>query len=131
MFRFWIAGILFAAFSTPGEANDVAPALMRSAECMLKVLKSEPGVDQARLGTSNVGWIHPYLEYSASEKTGWVQPTRFEALKPADPSRGPYLFQAVLPGVLPERGKFDLHVTNNVEKRWKRRCGVEVLTLFN
>ena len=98
---------------------------------MLKALKTLPGIQNPRLGiaTSN-GWTHPFLEYQPSEKARWIQPTRFDALKPADVEHGPYSFQAIVPGLMPAgQQRLDLHVTERVVREWKEQCGVRALIL--
>ena len=96
---------------------------------MLKVLRSQPEVKDPKLGiVTSDGWTHPFLEYQPSEKARWIQPTRFEALKVADAERGPYIFQALVPGLMTtvEEG-LDLHVTNKVVARWETECGVHAV----
>ena len=123
----WIA-ITGSASCAP--ISDVPAPLKQAGECMLKVLQSESGVDHARLGISTSDdWAHIFLKYEASEKTRWQQPTRFDALKPADPGHGPYTFQAVLPGLVGPEG-FDLHVTDSLIKKWKDQCGVTAIILM-
>ena len=118
------------ASSADAQTSDVPADLKRSAECMLKALKTVPGVTEPKLGyVTNEGWTHPFLEYSAAEVNSWVQPTRFEAQKS---DTGKYWFLGSLPGVIsPEIGDADIHVTEAVMKKWKAQCNVEVNAMLN
>jgi hypothetical protein len=131
---------VIAAMALPAfvSATAASPALIRTERCMLNVLKTTPGVTEEKLGMSNLGtmtdehgWIHPYLEYRASEKARWTRPTRFDLVKPQDAIRGPYDFESMFPGVfsVEEKGP-DTHVTDVVVRKWKAQCGVHVSILF-
>jgi hypothetical protein len=120
----FLAALSVIAFPARAQANDVPLQLKQTTECMLKVLRTVPGVSEPRIGNSTSdGWTHPYLEYRAAEDSHWEQPTRFDVQKSHD---GRFRFMAVLPGV----GGIDIHVTNNVVKEWKERCGVEAVVLL-
>ena len=106
------------------QAEGVPLPLKQTTECMLRALRTVPGVSEPRIGYSTSdGWTHPYLGYRAAEESHWEQPTRFDAQKSHD---GGFRFMATLPGV----GKFDFHVTNNVVKEWKEVCGIEAVVVL-
>ena len=114
------------AMSAQGQTSDVPPSLKQSADCMLEVLKTVPGVSEPKLGyVTREGWTHPFLEYRAAERTSWVQPTRFEARRSA---RGMW-FQAVLPGVVSPGLGLDIHVTDAVMKKWKTQCHIDAIVI--
>jgi len=96
--------------------GEVPAALLRSANCMLDVLKSTRGVQNPKLGiVTSDGWTHPFLEYDPSERARWIQPTRFEAVQVADIERGPYVFRAIVPGLKTTvEERLDIHVTEKV-----------------
>ena len=71
---------LLLALSAPAhsQTSDPSAHLKQTTECMLKVLKTVPGVSKARQGEfTKAGVTTPFLEYRAEEKARWVQPTRF------------------------------------------------------
>ena|ERR1700723_393968 len=106
------------------ETSEVPLQLKQTAECMLKVLKTVPGVSEPRLdNATSGGWTHPFLEYRAAEGSHWVQPTRFDAQKT---TAGSFSFVGILPGM----GPIDTHVTNVVVEQWKARCGVEAMVIL-
>jgi hypothetical protein len=108
------------------QTPDVPAPLKQSADCMYEVLKAIPGVTEPKLRyVTRDGWTHPILEYRAAERNGWVQPTRFEAMRGDD---GNYWFQGVLPGAIsPDIGHIDIHVTEAVTQKWKTQCNVNVI----
>ena len=109
------------------DAGEVPPALLQKAECMLQVLKTVPGVSNPKLKIeASKEWSYPILSYEPDEKARWIEPTSFYPDKPKDPAHGPYLFEAVVPGVLAEGEKnIDIHVTLAVVDKWRIQCGVE------
>jgi hypothetical protein len=111
--------------SSAGDQTSKVPLpLEQTAECMLKVLKTVPGVSEPRLGNATTGgWTHPFLEYRAAEESRWIQPTRFDVQKPDD---GHILFMGTLPGV----GPLDTHVTDVVVQQWKLQCGVAAIVIL-
>ena len=74
MRRFAIAcAVLSCAVATASAAaslKDVDPQALKAAQCMLAVLKKEPGIDEVKLGAvERKGLVYPYLEYrSAPDK---------------------------------------------------------------
>jgi hypothetical protein len=121
------ACVLFAG--STAASDRVPPPLERTAVCMLQVLEATPGVHNAKLGIStSAGWAHPFLEYEPDEEVRWEQPTRFEALRSSE--HGPYSFEAVMPGIFTPGKPLDLHVTEEVIRRWKVQCGAETDLLF-
>jgi hypothetical protein len=124
----WI-GLMGPASAAPGK--EVPASLKLASECMLTVAKAEPGAEHARSGiATDVDEPYVFVEYEPSEKTRWIQPTRFTSLEPHDPSDGHYTFQALLPGLVGPTG-FDLHVTRKLIEEWKTQCGVTAIMLFN
>lgn len=90
---------------------------------MLSVLKTVPGVSDARLGeTTDDGVALPYVEYRAAEKARWAAPTRF-TLFPA--SKNQIVFQEILPGLVTPGTMPDTHVTDVIVKEWKALCHVD------
>jgi hypothetical protein len=131
--RSFLCAFCAAATQAPSlgaTLDDVPPKLRQQAGCMLDVLKTVPGVSDARLGISqSEGWTHPFLEYRAEEKARWVQPTRFDVQKPKGADNGHYTFIALLPGLVTEGEEVDAHVTREVVVRWREKCGVSAITL--
>ena len=118
----WCALVL-VAFSARAETTGVSRPLKQSTECMLDVIKSVPGVSEPRLGnTTSHGVSHPYLEYRAAEGSHWIQPTRFYAQQ----SNKSHYWQAMLPGM----AEIDVHVTNDVVRKWNTQCGVKAYVLL-
>jgi hypothetical protein len=110
--------------SAGDQTSEVPLPLEQTAECMLKVLKTVPGVSEPRLGNVTTGgWTHPFLEYRAAEESRWIQPTRFDVQKRDD---GHILFMAMLPGM----SALDTHVTNVVVQEWKVQCGVAAIVIL-
>jgi hypothetical protein len=101
---------------------------------MLKVLKSVPGVTDARLGVVHSdGWTHSYLAYHANEgdkpgfpKNNGLFAMQFDAQKGED-GIGRYWFLAYVSGF---GGAPDLHVTDIVMNEWKIQCDVDSNILF-
>jgi hypothetical protein len=114
--------------------NEASPALLRAEECMLVVLNETPGITEGKLGISTFkGQPFPYVEYRAAEGASWEQPTRFDLHAPHDPNRGPFSFWGLVPGIcpaLPGENCPDIHVTQDVVKGWKSRCGVAAVVLM-
>src|SRR5690242_746932 len=120
----------FAATASIAHAGDMPVPLQHAAKCMLRVLRTTAGVSHATMGVATTGgWTHPYLEYRASEKTHWIEPTRFDADKPMNVDSGPYEFTAMLPGVVPTGEQLDFHVTDRITDAWQKKCGVHGVIL--
>lgn len=72
--------------------------IKRATECMLKVLKATPGVNDAKAGeTTSPGATYPYVEYRAAERASWTTPTRFTLVNGW--SKHGIVFMADLPGL--------------------------------
>lgn len=115
--------------SASAYVSNASSDLTQVTACMLKALKTIPGVSQEVLGEAKShGTTRPFIEYRAEEETRWEQPTRF-TLQPSNGSR--FWFMAMLPGLVAPGSDLDLHITNVVVKKWKTQCGVEadVLTI--
>jgi hypothetical protein len=120
----FLAAWFVLAFPARAQTSDVPARLKQTTECMLKVLKTVPGVSEPRLGNAtSSGWTHPFLEYRAAEDSHWEQPTRFDAQKSDD---GRFWFMSMLPGM----GTIDTHVTDVVVLKWKAQCTVEAAVLL-
>lgn len=106
-----------------GQTRQIPPHIKKTMGCMLRVLKTVPGVSNPRMHIVTTGDVtQSFIEYRATEATRWVQPTRFILHKTSD---GGIWFLATLPGILPPGGSLDLHVTDAVMKKWKAQCGVD------
>jgi len=111
------AGFVMA---NPVQAHkaQVPAKLMRSAECMLDVLKKIPDVSEPRLGSdTSEGWFHPYLEYKVSSPKPRYY--RFDAQRTDD---GNFWFLARRPGMGVTEA--DLAGVLDVIREWKTFCGV-------
>lgn len=120
--------IMLAGCQPAPSLRGVPVVLRERAECMYKVLKSTPGVSEPRVGSvTREGSSLPFLEYRAAETNSWVQPTHFEATRLRHDD---YLFKGIVPGVIdPRVGYFDIHVTDEVVKRWETECQAVVLVI--
>ena len=125
----------------PVFARSTAPADLtrakQAAECMLKALKTVPGVSDAKQGVTvgipgqvlpAPGRVpRPYVEYWAAEDARWTTPTRliFEYS-----NKGAIYFQAVLPGIVSVGKTPDTHVTDIATRKWQAQCDVKAIVLF-
>jgi hypothetical protein len=113
--------------------NDVAPKLKQDAECMLRVLKSVPGIDHVKMGvTDNLGWVHPFLEYRAvPEPDGYRAIVVFEAIKEYKPSDEKSSFEASLSGLMsPGQSELPLYGSTEIAKLLDDKCDVRVDVLL-
>lgn len=129
------------AITLPSHAstNDVPAELKQTAECMLNVLKATPGVEDAKLMTTNKNiwhrgdeWTHLNLEYSSLDKHSLRHTILFEASKSHPADRDVYLFITILPiGMQTPGAPFQLDDwgTGKIEKEWKSKCGADALTI--
>jgi hypothetical protein len=125
--------LVFARSTAPADRANAKQA----AECMLKVLKTVPGVSDPKQGVivGIPGQVlpapgrvpRPYVEYRAAEDARWTTPTRFIF---EYSNKSVIYFQAVLPGMVRVGTTPDTHVTDIVTKRWQARCGVQAAVLF-
>jgi hypothetical protein len=128
---------LACAVATPSTAaslKDVDPQVLKDAQCMVAVLKKEPGIDEAKLGVkTSDGWVHPYVEYRTfADKNGDQQVIRFEALRGAlGESKKDYYFETVLFGLIAagQGAPNDWGASALIDK-WKAECGVDATILF-
>jgi len=119
-----LLGLWFASSAPARAVTGYDQDLGQTTACMLKVLKTVPGVSDAHLGISvDGGSEYPFLEYRATEQTHWLEPTRFTLQKG---NSGQIWFQAMLPGI----GRLDTHVTDDVVKKWREQCGVVAVVLL-
>jgi hypothetical protein len=113
--------------------SDVEPPLRKTAECMIRVLKGMPDLDQINLGVyEQQGRAHIYVEYRAKpDALGNRATVRFVAESAGDVEEKSYLFVAVFSGLIaqgtpgPNYGDLDA-----IEKRWKDQCGADTTTLL-
>jgi len=112
--------------------NGVPPKLSRDAECMLRVLKSAPGIDRIKLGISREDWPHPYLQYrTAPEPNGFRTTLRFEALWFPHLGDAKSPFHVVLPGAVPfGRAHPPDFGAGAMASLWNTKCDVSVSVLF-
>jgi len=116
--------VLLLALSTSAhsQAGEPSPHSAQTMECMLKALKTVPGVSKARRGEyTKAGVTSPFLEYRAKKKSHWMEPTRFYF----DKANGAFI------GNFPGIGPIDTHVTDIVVDLWKSKCGVQAIVVFN
>jgi hypothetical protein len=122
-----------ATASVAASLKDVDPQVLKDAQCMVAVLKKEPGIDEAKLGvTDRAGWVHPYVEYrSVADKDGYRQVVHFEASRGTlGESKKDYYFETVLSGLFtPGNGPNDWGASAFIDK-WKAECGVDATILF-
>ena len=121
MKAFLIICLAFSA-SLQCQASELSAHLKQSMECMLKALKTVPGVRHAKQGefTKN-GITSPFLEYRANEKSRWIEPTRFYFDRSNDAFIGDF------PGI----GPIDTHITDVAVDRWEKACGIKAIVVFN
>lgn len=129
--------------SAAGDPIDnVPPTLRQTALCMLNILKTAPGIDSPSLGVSNRNeltkddWIHPFLQYQYSDKSGHILTIRFEAQRSRTFDLGThrhetYWFQAVLPGLMgPGKNTPYDWGTSKIEREWKKHCHITASTFY-
>jgi hypothetical protein len=107
--------------TSPAQAHKaVIPAeLMRSAECMLDVLRKSPDVSEPRLSSdTSEGWFHPFLEYKEVSAKAWRY--RFDAQRNND---GHFWFLARRPGMGVTEA--DLAGILEIIREWKTSCGID------
>lgn len=127
-FKFIVGLLVALPACVHGQVPTSIPRLAQAVECMLRVLKTVPGVSEPKLDTTqSSGVMVPIVEYRAAEKASWTQPTRF-VFQPE--SNRTIWFQALLPGLISTGTDLDWHVTKVVVKKWKAQCGVEATVLF-
>src|SRR5689334_2927338 len=75
--------------------RDVAPPLRKAALCMANVLKAEPGVSDVKIGVTvgpnpidsgilifaERGWVHPFIDYTTTDRRGYRERLRFESTR--------------------------------------------------
>ena len=116
-----------------GKTSAELTRVKQATACMLKVLKTVPGVSNPRQGITvgipgqvqpAPGRIpRPYVEYRAAEEARWTTPTRFIF---ESASRNEIYFQTMLPGMVSTPSSMpDTHITDVVTKKWKEQCGVQ------
>jgi hypothetical protein len=131
---FFCALVSFLSTSAAHAASmdDVTPQLKRDAECMLRVLKSVPGIDGTEMGVSDLGgWSHPFLQYRAAPaRDGYRATIRFDATKNFQSNDRKSTFEAMIPGIYGqnESGPPD-YGTGALAKLWEKKCTVRVMVL--
>jgi len=121
-----------------GKTSAELTRVKQATACMLKVLKTVPGVSNPRQGITvgipgqvlpAPGRIpRPYVEYEAAEMAHWTAPTRFIF---ESASKNEIYFQTMLPGMVSSPTSMpDTHITDVVTKKWKAQCGVQAGILF-
>ena len=113
--------------------DDLTPQLKSDTECMLRVLKSVPGIDDAEMGVSDTGdWLHPFLQYHAvAETNGFRATTRFEATRDFHSSSDQKtFFRALISGLAPPGEEPPDYGTGAMAKLWEKKCNVHVMVLF-
>lgn len=119
--------LLAVLLPRPAWAGAASPSMREATQCMLKILKSTPGVREPRVGeTTTNGATRPYIEYRAAEGARWEEPTRF-TLQQSGGSQ--FWFVALLPGLVTPGSGLDTHITDIVVKKWKARCDVDAVVV--
>jgi hypothetical protein len=126
---------VFAAVSAAHAASmdDVMPELRQDAECMLRTLKSVPGIDGTEIGFSDTGrWSHPFIQYRAPPLSdGYRATIRFEATKSfySSGDKKPF-FIVALSGISSPGEDPPTYGTGAVGKLWEEKCDVHAMVLF-
>lgn len=128
-----LAGVTVTPAVNAPSMDDATPQLKRDAQCMLRVLKSVPGIDNIEMGVSDVGgWSHPFLQYRAkAEADGYRATIRFEATKSfySSSDRKPF-FIVALSGIASPGEDPPTYGTGAVAKLWEEKCDVHAMVLF-
>lgn len=129
---------IIATAATNTLYDHVLPAARQKVSCMIGVLKSTPGYEQAGYGAEKGpdGAIRPYVQYRyVAPGTGQHAQVRFtegtQAALPYDSTDTTYVFSATLPGLIGAKQKepFDLGA-KKIGNLWKQRCGVNITIFF-
>jgi hypothetical protein len=149
MRRFVIAcAVLACAVATASAASaaslkDVDPHALKDAQCMLAVLKKEPGVHKAKLGVENtLEWVHPYLEYDPPADKNGDQATIHITVPKACPFKGElgaccaddgrnYCFSIFLSGITAVGTRPNDWGTTALYEKWQAACGLHVNIVYN
>lgn len=119
--------------SSADASREVPQSVRDEVQCMLKVLKTEPNVDNVESGYSNSdGWIHhPFIQYRYQEKNGAFGSVRFDTKQTHD-SKHTVFFIAILNGLYSSDQNGPLNWgTGEITKRWKLSCGVNAEVLYD
>jgi len=135
--------------STSAHAASIytlSPKMRDDVACMIDVLNNMPGIDRVKQGAFEwQGWVYPFLEYRAAPRPdGYRLVVRFVAEQACTnvvnddgtegfhcvPHPGPYGFTAMLSGMSAEGTEPDDGGAPAIEKRWRAKCGVDAMSLF-
>jgi len=117
------AAAIVGALSASASTNPAPLSLDQAVQCMFDVLKSTPGVTEAKVGQSNEdGRTYPYVEFHAEQ--GWVQNFRFAPSDLFDKSQNAFTFLAGVSGLQDDASPPDNHVSTAVLDKWEAQCRV-------
>ena len=114
--------------ATCAEAQPLSEDLQKATDCMLRVLKTTPGVSDPKIAIDKDSVC---LEYRPDEKALWEQPTTFCLDPNFHSTETRYVFTGHFPGVMSTMEKEpDIHVSEAVMDKWNAQCGVLANGIF-
>lgn len=139
MIRRFRVTLVFVSVLTVSTTSTVSaaqlkfpPSLIKPTQCMLRVLRNTPGVDRAATGVNDLDG-RPYIEFRYKTMHGYRPTISFEAIKSSSPKSdsSEYYFQAAFGGLFgpPDKGP-PVYGADEIEQRWKIKCGVNAYILF-
>jgi hypothetical protein len=127
----WIAMVGTISSQSYASIGDVPSPFRRDVQCMTKVLKKTPHVDQVESGALlDNGWMHPFVQYHYQEEDGRAGTVRFVAQK-LNASKDAIQYLALLNGLMtlggPPPPTFG---TEEIARQWNIQCGVPAIAVF-
>ncbi|HEY7976925.1 MAG TPA: hypothetical protein VID67_01935 [Rhizomicrobium sp.] len=130
---FFLLGALSSSTALSNLPAGFPRTLEKQSDCMLRVVRSTPGIDRGKLGVMRWdGKPRPYVEFRGKIVRGFRPIIRFVGSPPDDSSSSEYSFEAMLGGIFvpPDKGPPD-YGASRVADGWNARCGVHADILFN
>ena len=111
--------------------DDVPSPFREDVQCMVKVLRETPRVDQVEAGVVNSdGWAHPFVQYRYQEQDAREGTVRFIAKKSNDSQQAIY-FVAALNGLSTPGGPPPPTLgVGEIVRRWELQCRVRATAVF-
>lgn len=120
---------------------------------MADVLKAEPGVSDVEIGVTvgpnpidsgilifaERGWVHPFIDYTTTDRRGYRERLRFESTRGIRPDwtslndvgSDEFSFMTMLNGLSVGGERADDVGTHAVTAKWEAVCGVNASVVYN